>query len=164
VLVSTAVAHERDRWSELLGREVAPEEFEPDNQMFDTLGSMVSGASYLGSVLWFETWRRRMAAFWDDDGYDLLLSPVLGVPPVRIGEFSEPIVGQQRVIEALQYTAQFNVTGQPAVSLPLHMTPGGLPVGIQLVAAYGHEDVLIRLACQVEQAAPWAERRPPVHA
>jgi amidase len=56
------------------------------------------------------------------------------------------------------------MTGQPAVSLPLHWTPGGLPVGVQLVAAYGREDVLVRVASQLEQAAPWADRHPPVHA
>ncbi len=86
------------------------------------------------------------------------------MPPARIGELSEPVLGQQRVIEALQYTAQFNVSGQPAVSLPLHWTPDGLPVGLQLVAAYGREDLLLRIASQLEQAAPWAERRPAVHA
>jgi len=56
------------------------------------------------------------------------------------------------------------MTGQPAVSLPLHWTPGGLPVGVQLVAAYGREDVLVRVASQLEQAAPWADRHPQVHA
>jgi amidase len=128
------------------------------------LGAMVPGTAYLRSVLWFETWRREMAGFWAEDGYDLLLTPVLNMPPARIGELSEPVLGQQKVIEALQYTAQINVTGQPAVSLPLHMTPDGLPVGVQLVAAYGREDLLIRLASQVEQAAPWADRKPLVHA
>ena len=54
------------------------------------------------------------------------------------------------------------MTGQPAVSLPLHRTPGGLPVGVQLVAAYGREDVLIQVASQLEQAAPWDDRRPQV--
>ena len=122
------------------------------------LGAMVPGTSYLRSELWFEAWRRRLAAFWADDGYDLLLTPVLNMTPARLGELSEPILGQQRVIEALQYTAQFNVSGQPAMSLPLHRTPGGLPVGVQLVAAYGREDLLLRLACQVEQAEPWADR------
>ena len=54
------------------------------------------------------------------------------------------------------------MTGQPAISLPLHWTAGGLPVGVQLVAGYGREDLLIRVASQVEQAAPWADRHPPL--
>ncbi|HKF92855.1 MAG TPA: amidase family protein, partial [Acidimicrobiia bacterium] len=62
------------------------------------------------------------------------------------------------------FTSLFNITGQPAISLPLHWTPDGLPVGVQLVAAYSREDVLIRLASQLEQARPWAGRRPPVAA
>jgi amidase len=62
------------------------------------------------------------------------------------------------------YTAQSNMTGQPAISLPLHWTPSGLPVGVQLVAPYGREDMLIQVASQLEQAAPWGERRPSVHA
>ena len=64
----------------------------------------------------------------------------------------------------MPYTAQFNVTGQPAVSLPLHWTADGLPVGVQLVAAFGREDVLVRVAAALEEAAPWADRRPQVSA
>ena len=56
------------------------------------------------------------------------------------------------------------MTGQPAVSLPLHWSANGLPVGVQLVASYGREDLLVRLASQLEQAAPWADKLPPVHA
>ena len=164
VLVTTAVTKDLLLWSEALGRDISPQELEPDNQMFQLLGSSVSGTMYLRAMLWFEGWRRRMAKFWSEDGYDLLCTPVLnGVPP-RIGELSEPIVGQQRVLEALQYTAQFNVSGQPAMSLPLHMAPDNLPVGVQLVAGYGREDVLLRLASQVEQAAPWTGRTPRLHA
>jgi amidase len=62
----------------------------------------------------------------------------------------------------LQYTSQFNITGQPAISLPLHWTADGLPVGVQFVARYGAEDVLLRLAAQLERAQPWTGRRPPV--
>ena len=60
--------------------------------------------------------------------------------------------GQRKVLETLQFTGQFNVSGQPAASLPLHWAAGGLPIGVQLVADYGREDVLIRVAGQLEQA------------
>ena len=70
----------------------------------------------------------------------------------------------RRINSFIPFTAQFNVTGQPAISLPLYWTDDGLPVGVQLVAAYGREDVLVRVAAALEQAAPWASRRPAVSA
>jgi amidase len=164
VVVTTAVAQGLVQWSQALGRTVEISEYEPDNQMFAMLGQSIPATTYLETLLWAEGWRRRLATFWVDEGYDLLLSPVLAIPPPRLGELSEPGVGQQRLIAALQYTPQFNLSGQPAMSLPLHWTADGLPVGVQLVAAYGREDVLLRVAYQVEQAAPWVERKPPVHA
>ena len=75
-----------------------------------------------------------------------------------------PTYGYVEVRELLQFTAQFNVTGQPAISLPLYWTADGLPVGVQLVAGFGREDVLVRIAAQLEAAQPWASRRPPVSA
>ena len=62
------------------------------------------------------------------------------------------------------YTAPFNVTGQPAMSVPLHWSDGGLPIGVQLVARRGREDLLLRVAAQLETRSPWADRRPPVFA
>jgi amidase len=64
----------------------------------------------------------------------------------------------------VSFCAPFDVTGQPAISLPLHWNEQGLPIGVQLVAAYGREDVLLRVAVQLEVARPWAQRRPPIHA
>ena len=62
------------------------------------------------------------------------------------------------------FTAAFNFTGQPAISLPLHENADGLPIGVQLVAELGREDLLLRVASQVEEAAPWADRRPQLFA
>jgi len=64
----------------------------------------------------------------------------------------------------MQFTPPYNVTGQPGISLPLYWNAGGLPIGTQLVAALGREDLLLQVAAQLEQAQPWQDRRPPVHA
>src|SRR5205814_8913879 len=106
---------------------------------------------------------RRVATWWHE-GWDLLLTPTLGGPPPRIGELLNPDGGAARVAELVPYTTHFNVTGQPAISLPLAWNGDGLPIGVQLAAAYGREDLLIRVGAQLEQARPWAGRRPAVHA
>jgi len=69
-----------------------------------------------------------------------------------------------KIVRHVFFTRPFNITGQPAISLPLHWTPEGLPVGVQLVAALGREDLLIRIASQLEQELPWIDRLPPEHA
>jgi amidase len=148
----------------LLGRPIAEDEIEPRNVFYRQVGAATDAVTYLQSREWIGKWARRMASWWTD--HDLLLTPTLGAPPPELGWFTAegPEVEGPRVVSFIPYTAQFNMTGQPAVSLPLHWTPDGLPVGIQLVAAYGREDLLIRMASQLEQAAPWAQRRPQVHA
>jgi amidase len=120
--------------------------------------------AYLQSRMWLGRWARRMADWWND--HDLLVTPTAGAPPPELGWFTAAGTQQEgpRIVRFIPYTAQFNMTGQPAVSLPLHWTPAGLPVGVQLVAGYGREDLLVRVASQLEQAAPWSGRRPPVHA
>ena len=107
-------------------------------------------------------------AEWYETGFDLLLTPTLAQPPPLIGEFDSPadnpLHGLLRAAELVPFTPPFNVSGQPAISLPLHWNAQGLPIGVQLVAPYGREDVLLRVAAQLEEAAPWAQRRPPVAA
>jgi amidase len=148
----------------LLGRPIGDDEIEPRNAFYRRAGRELSATAYLQSRAWVGMWARRMADWWND--HDLLLTPTVGAPPPELGWFTADGAETEgaRVASFIPYTAQFNLTGQPAVSLPLHQTPGGLPVGVQLVAAYGREDILVRVASQLEQAAPWSGRRPPVHA
>jgi amidase len=148
----------------LLGRPIRDDEIEPRNVVHRENGRKLGAAAYLHSRSWISTWSRQMASWWFD--YDLLLTPTLAAPPPELGWFTAagPEAEHERISSFIPYTPQFNLTGQPAVSLPLHWTPGGLPVGIQLVAGYGREDLLVRVASQLEQAAPWHERRPQVHA
>ena len=148
----------------LLGRPIGEDEIEPRNASYRRAGRQLSAVAYLQSRAWLGIWARRMADWWN--GHDLLLTPTLGAPPPELGWFTAagPEEEGARIASFIPYTAQFNMTGQPAVSLPLHWTPGGLPVGVQLVAAYGREDLLVRVASQLEQAAPWSQRRPVVHA
>jgi amidase len=148
----------------LLGRPIREDEIEPRNAGYRRAGAAMDAVTYLESRAWIGMWTRRMADWWV--GHDLLLTPTLGAPSPELGWFTAegPEGEGRRVVSFIPYTAQFNMTGQPAVTLPLHWTPGGLPVGVQLVAAYGREDLLVRVASQLEQAAPWAGRRPQVHA
>ncbi|HET7529397.1 MAG TPA: amidase family protein [Mycobacteriales bacterium] len=155
-----------------LGRPIADDEIEPRNVVYRQVGKAMPVVTYLESRAWIGLWARRMADWWTSGsarsgrGYDVLLTPTIGAPPPELGWFTEagPEQEGQRIASFIPYTAQFNMTGQPAVSLPLHWSADGLPVGVQLVAGYGREDLLVRLASQLEQAAPWADRRPPVHA
>ena len=117
-------------------------------------------------------WSRAMADWWEPHdgsrGFDLLLTPTMAEPPVPLGTFAptpdNPWAGLLRSGPYTPFTPAFNMTGQPAISLPLHESADGLPIGIQLVAAYGRDDLLLSVATQLEAAAPWAHRRPRVHA
>ena len=101
-----------------------------------------------------------MVSWWNE--YDVLITPILTEPPPLIGELRNPRTGSQRLGELLHYTAQFNVTGQPAMSMPLHETHDGLPVGVQFIGPPYGEDLLLALAKQIETASPWAHRLPSI--
>ena len=87
-------------------------------------------------------------------------------PPVLLGRLApeQSLDALAEMGTLVSFTSPFDLTGQPAISLPLHWNDDGLPIGVQLVAAYGREDVLLRVGAQLEAARPWADRRPPVHA
>jgi len=108
-----------------------------------------------------------LLAFWAD--HDVWLTPTLAQPPLEIGAL-EPGEGEQPVTmlakagEWIPFTPPINVTGQPAISLPLHHSDAGLPIGVHLVGPHGGEELLLSLSAQLEAARPWADRRPAVSA
>jgi amidase len=163
-VISADTAATFQAFEAVLGRPIADDEIEPRNARYRQAGREMGVVAYLNSRLWLGMWARRMADWWV--GHDLLVTPTVGAPPPELGWFTAegPEREGPRIVSFMPYTAQFNATGQPAVSLPLHWTAGGLPVGVQLVAGYGREDVLVQMASQLEQAAPWSDRHPPVHA
>jgi amidase len=161
-VVACGVAADLDAWEVRLGRAVDDDEIEADNARLRAYGRGVTGPEYVANTAWMHGFARRMAAWWDR--HDLLLTPVLNGPPPPLGWLSDPDEGGARVGQLMAYTSQFNITGQPAISLPLSWSPEGLPIGVQLVAGAGREDVLVRIAAQLEGARPWAGRHPTVHA
>ncbi|MCW2605504.1 MAG: nylA [Frankiales bacterium] len=154
--------------SGVVGRAITDEELEPRNAFYRLVGKDLPAADYLAARQWLGAWVRRMSLWWaapeqGGAGFDLLVTPTVASPPPELGWMTGADEGQ-RISSFMPYTAQFNVTGQPAVSLPLHWTAAGLPVGVQLVADFGREDVLVRVAAALEEAAPWKDRRPRVGA
>jgi amidase len=166
VVWSAGTAYDIDHyWPGKLGRPIGQDDVEPLTWALAELGRAASAADFLAAREWLQALTREVAQ-WYEEGFDLLLTPTLGEPPPLLGEFDSapdnPLHGLLRAAGLCPFTPVFNVTGQPAVSLPLHWSDGGLPIGVQLAAPYGREDVLLRVASQLEQSAPWGERRPPV--
>jgi amidase len=156
-----------DQFSILLGREIGPDDVEPLTWALAKIGRERSGGRYLHDIAVHQTVSRAIAA-WYESGFDLLLTPTMAEPPVPLGTYDDsgddPLAAFRRAIPAGAFTAIFNVTGQPAASLPLYWSDSKLPIGVQLVAPFGREDVLIRVAAQIERERPWADRVPPVFA
>jgi amidase len=108
-----------------------------------------------------QAYARRVAAFWEE--VDVVLTPTLALPPVRIGwqEAATGAVEQLlRNLEFTPFTSIANVTGLPAMSLPLHWSGEGLPIGVQAIGPPAGDALLLRLAAQIEEVRPWADRRP----
>lgn len=143
------------RLGSIAGRDLTAEEVEPVNWAMSEFAKQLTATQYGSALGAINEYRRALHGWWAD-GWDLLLTPTLSEPPVRIGEHDampdDPMAGMKRAAEFVSFTPPFNTSGQPAISLPTHVTTDGRPVGIQLAAAYGREDVLIRVASQIEAA------------
>ena len=160
-----------------------PADFELDTRAIAAIGASLPAADYVALRARWNGFARALAAF--HARYDLLLTPTTAQPPARIGELDTPASQQAalRLVLALglggllrrtgivddlarkslartPFTQLVNLTGTPAMSLPLQVDAQGMPVGVQFIAAWGREDLLLRLAAQLEAAQPWAQRRP----
>jgi Asp-tRNA(Asn)/Glu-tRNA(Gln) amidotransferase A subunit family amidase len=130
------------------------------------IGERTSSADYVRATQTAHRLGRQMAAF--HSRYDVLLTPGLGQHPVKLGWIDMMMDDVEeywrRVFAFSPFTVWFNLTGQPAMMLPLGQAANGLPVAVQLVARYGDEATLFRLGAQLEAARPWFARKPPVAA
>jgi len=155
-----------------LGKRAGPDNLDPDTLYWLDRGRGVSATEYLVALEDMDAFTRSFAGWWDDGdhrGFDVLVTPVTGILTPKLGALGMDSARLKTSALWWPFTAFFNMSGQPAISLPLHWSSidpenAGLPVGVQLGAAYAQEDVLIRLAAQLEQARPWSQRIPPIHA
>jgi len=163
-LWSTNMALGIEGYGQALGRDLTADDVEAVNWAQAEFAKHVSSVEYAKSLAAMADFRRTTQQWWED-GWDLLLTPTLAEPPLRIGECDphsdDPMAGMRRAADFVAFTPPFNTSGQPGINVPLHWNDDGLPIGVQLVAAYGREDVLIQIAGQLEAAHPWAHRTPP---
>jgi amidase len=164
--IPAGVARDLDRWSEITGDPIGPEDVEPLNWMLAEIGRRLDGPTFLKQAEQAWSWAREVLQSWGRD-FDLLLTPTTAIPPPELGWLS-PSVPTNELMPRLGFTTcftmPFDVTGQPAISLPMHWSDAGLPIGVQLVAPVGREDWLFRVGGQLEDANGWSERSPAVHA
>jgi amidase len=160
-VLATNVAADLAEIAEIAGRPVTADDVEAITWTYREMGESMTGVQVQRALREVHAWSRRMLAWWDE--YDLLLTPTLAEIPPMLGDLARPddpgtAVG--RATPFVAYCAPFNVTGQPAISVPTGTSPEGLPVGVQVVAGAWREDRCLAVAGQLEQALPWADRRP----
>ena len=154
----------------LKGRAPTPDLIESVGRGAVAHAATLSPTRYLDAVGEIHTFGRQMAGFFEPEtgaGYDILLTATLAEPPAKVGRFAHSTsdyvayrTGTDGVFAYSPFCAIFNASGQPAASLPLGTSAHSLPIGIHLAAAFGHDETLIALCAEIEQAAPWAQRRP----
>ncbi len=157
--IATSVMH----GSLVTGREAKEEDVEPLSWWLYTEGIKVKAPEYLAALVQLQAFSRGFMSMWQE--YDLVLTPGLAKRPVRHGEIDpmgeNPAYEFKKSGEFTPYTAPFNVSGQPAISVPLYQGDDGLPVAVQLAGQPAGEGLLLQVCRQLEEAQPWADRVPP---
>jgi amidase len=149
---------------QLLGKEPSLETLESLTWNLYELGKQVSAAQYLIAVATLQRASRTFAQLFEN--YDVLLTPTLGGPPLKVGtvDTMAPTANltDETIVKFIHISPVYNISGQPAVSLPLYWNADDLPIGVTFGARFGDEDTLFTLAAELERAQPWSGRRPPV--
>ena len=161
-LVATGVAATLSRRARVLGRELREDDVEPVTWRAVRHAATLSAVMHSDALLTIHLQSRRMAEF--HQRYDIVMSPTLGQVPVELGpqSMSNPDLDAYTaaLLRFTPFTNLFNMSGEPSMSVPLSWTEGGLPMGVMFSAGFGREDLLFRLAGQLEQARPWFDRVP----
>ncbi|QDE87068.1 amidase [Myxococcus xanthus] len=163
---SATIASLVEMASHYSGREAEPDSLEATTWAVVRHGQALTATDLQRALGVFNFVSRKVGLFFEK--YDVLLSPTVAAPPFPLGllDANAPRTAREWYDHAFghcPFTALFNVTGQPAMSVPLHWSAEGLPIGVQFAGRYADEATLFQLAGQLEQAQPWAQRRPPVH-
>ncbi|MFQ5557245.1 MAG: amidase [Acidimicrobiales bacterium] len=165
-LWTAGAAASLDNLAPLIGRPLTSADVEPATWAMAEAGRQHSGPAILTMQAAMMRFRRRMATWWAG-GFDLLLTPTCLRTAPPLGELAcspdDPLACLTRSIPYAVFTSPFNITGQPAVSLPVGRTTAGLPIGVQLVAGYAREDLLLSVASQLEEDLDWGGTRSPLH-
>ncbi|MEO8193776.1 MAG: amidase [Gemmatimonadales bacterium] len=171
----------------LVGRAVTPQDVEFTTWGLNLLGGSISAGQFVRAERYLRRSARAVGRFFET--VDVLVTPTLAVPPFPIGSLQPPahertllrVLGRlragnvlrvlgalekaaEKIFDVIPYPPLFNITGQPAMSVPLYWNAANLPIGVHFVGKYGNEATLFRLAAQLEEARPWKERRPPIFA
>ena len=157
-----------DMYAAMTGRQIGPETLEPVLLSYYNYSKGLTAANTFIIEMVLNKFRRSLGRFFE--AYDILVTPTLTKLPEPIGTYSKMrtdidyLEFMRLCDETTGFCRAANVTGQPAISLPLGQSKSGLPIGVQFTARFGEEATLIRLASFLEQVMPWRDRIPPVHA
>jgi amidase len=168
VLIFTCfVGHIIAYWERELQKKIKQEELESGTWGLYPESLKTTGADYLVAVEALQRFARKIANWYHTGDFDMLLSPTMRIPPTRLDAFKsspeDPMSAIRVALSFVAFTRTQNITGQPAMSVPLYWNEDSIPIGVQFGGRFGEEGKSFRLAAQLEQARPWADKIPPIH-
>lgn len=154
-------------WEKELGKKLEKDELQILNWDTYQYSLNITGADYLIAQEGIQRFSRKIAQWYSEGEYDLLLSPTMQIPPIKLGEMEFTPENQQRVADNIKsfvcFTRIQNLTGQPAMSVPLFWNESNMPIGVQFAGRFGDEATLFQLAAQLEESRPWVDKIPSIH-